>query len=78
MWDLGVLGTIAIVNVKKSVGLKLRTVILLHVGLAFFRFHVGKNPNTLHGDGVRSGLADVTITPRTNFYLLKHQETLNE
>ena len=71
-YRFGVWGVFFIVNCLKRVAQSLRRIILLHFGLVTFRIHFGKTrkPSFLWF----SDLADVTMTPQTNYLQLwRHQ-----
>ena len=69
MWGLGVIFRgIFIVNIKRIAG-KLRTIILLHLGLVTLRFHYWKTLKTLIC--MISGFSDVSMTPQTNILSLE-------
>ena len=64
-------------TLRKRYGQKLRRIILLHLGLVFFRFAYGRDRNPLKSK--LSGLPDVSLSSNTiYFYLLRLQEISND
>ena len=59
-------GAISTVNLNKRLAQKLRRTILLHFGLIIFKSHFGKPGNPSFS--WFSDLADVTMTPTTNYF----------
>ena len=61
----GVWGAIFTVNIKKRVAQKLRRIIVLRFGLVPFRIHFRKARQLSFS--LFSGVADVTMTPKTRY-----------
>ena len=61
-------------NLLKRYGKKLRSIILLHLGIVTFRFAYGKDRKPIIS--MISAFLDVSLSPKTNIvYLLRHQDT---
>ena len=63
------------VNLKKRCGEKFHRIILLHLGLVTFLFAYGRNLKPLKS--MIWGFLDVPLGPKTNIYLLRHQDASN-